>query len=55
MIVSDKTGGVVDRYTIVKLESSTSDAKIYYTLNGKSPELHEEKVRVRFILKTTVV
>ncbi|XP_064633270.1 uncharacterized protein LOC135491376 [Lineus longissimus] len=45
VIVSDRNGGVVDRYTRVKLNTTTPDAKIYYTVSGKTPELHEENIR----------
>ena len=48
-IISDRTGGTVERGHVVKLEVAHGDAAIYYTLDGTAPELHKLSPKVTIL------
>lgn len=46
-IQTESNGGPVDKYHLVKLSVDTDRAKIYFTLDGYTPDLHKFGLRVR--------
>ena len=44
--VSDKLGGIVESGHLVTIKCKTPNSKIYYTVDGTSPELHCQGSRV---------